>query len=69
MPETEKSHGSNLESPASTGRKNIGNYATGYAKVYQFFGFNRGYNFPLCEFRPPQTFDLQGEAYQVLLKG
>ncbi|RYP76879.1 hypothetical protein DL769_003534 [Monosporascus sp. CRB-8-3] len=34
-------------SPDSESRNSLTGYAANYARVYGFFGFNRGYNFPL----------------------
>lgn len=36
-------------SSASETKEHTNKYAIAYRKVYRFFGFNKGYNFPLCK--------------------
>jgi hypothetical protein len=51
MAKTERDSASDSPSPSSSNSdtgKGMSVHAARYAKVYGFFGFNRGYNFPLC---------------------
>ncbi|KAK2009492.1 hypothetical protein LZ32DRAFT_608402 [Colletotrichum eremochloae] len=47
MSKAEKDPDVTLASPTSDSKGRLSGHAARYAKVYQFFGFTRGYNFPL----------------------
>ena len=52
MSKLEETHNVSLASPTtSESKKPVNGHLARYRKVYQFFGFNHGYNFPLCEYR------------------
>jgi len=50
MSKLEETHNVGLASPTSETKERVNPHLARYRKVYQFFGFNHGYNFPLCEY-------------------
>jgi hypothetical protein len=50
MPKVKGTNDVSLESPASGSKESLSSHGGRYTKVYRFFGFTRGYNFPLCEY-------------------
>lgn len=57
MEKPQETHNVSSESPDSNSHKSDdAKPKSAYAKVYNSLGFNRGYNFPLCTFRPRRFF-------------
>jgi hypothetical protein len=57
MSKDKEAHDVSLASPTSESKESLSGHAARYTKVYRFFGFTRGYNFPLCEYWLMLTFD------------
>lgn len=45
----QESYAVSSASPHSAKRERDATNTSAYVKLYMFFGFNRGYNFPLCK--------------------